>query len=169
MKKVSLMLTIIVFAIFCGSCKDNQVTREQPRQLITPELAKNLNRLYIEQRHRLISATIGKEDANAIWYSIDELENYIAYLKVQGLQKGYNVKGIRFYLGVYPQDPTYGEKAGLTTVFLAPTGVKAVQKGGFASMAQKETARQNEVDIVDLAPLNFGSMGNPPKVEYGNQ
>jgi hypothetical protein len=169
MKRISLMSTIIVLTIFCVSCNDKTITREQPQQLITSELAKDLNQRYIEERHKLISTTIGKEDATAIWYSINELENYIAYLKAQGLQKGYDVKGIRFYLGVYPQNATYAEKAGLTTIFLAPTGNKIVQKGGFTSFTQKQTARQNEVDIVDIAPLNFGTMGNPPKVEYGNQ
>jgi hypothetical protein len=171
MKKICLMCIMFVFVVLCQSCVDKtNPVRDygEPKQLISVELAKDLNLRYISERHKLISATIGKEDANAIWYSIEELENYINYAKTQGLNKGYEVKGIRFYLGVYPQDEkTYGEKAGLTTLFLAPTGVRKTQKAGILNIAQVQDPSLS--DILEVEPLNFGTMGNPPKIEYGAQ
>ena len=90
----------------------------EPTQLISLEKARELNKNYNDTRAALHQQKLGKEDANAVWYSLQELENYIAYIKKQGVEKGYDVDGIRLYMGVYPSTDE-ASKAGYTTLFLA--------------------------------------------------
>lgn len=166
MKKINLLFLAMLFATLCfQSCIETPKYGE-PKQLIKAEKAKELNRNYIETRHRLISGSIGKEDANAAWYSLEELENYINYIKKEGKAKGYKVDGIRFYLGAYPNDNS--AEGNMTTIFLTPTGKRTeVQKGSVinlpvTSMQQVET----NPDIEEISPLNYGGMGHPPKAIY---
>lgn len=136
-----------------------------PKQLISTEKAKELNQNFIAQRTDLLKKAMGKEDANAIWYSLEELENYIEYIKSSGSEKGYVVDGIRFYFGVYSETEGKG-KAGYTTLFLSPTG-KSISEKRVASSLLLEEETGDSQDIALIEPLNFGSMGNPPKMEYG--
>lgn len=134
----------------------------EPKQLISLEKAKELNENYNETRARLHQEKMGKEDANAVWYSLEELENYIAYVKKQGAEKGYVVDGIRLYMGVYSTTEAES-KAGYSTIFLAPTGQQS--KGG--SQQKSATNKEGSPDILEINAMNFGSMGNPPKLKYG--
>lgn len=137
----------------------------KPSQLITKEFAKELNLNYNKTRAGLAAKAAKKEDANAIWYSLEELENYIHYIKTQGLEDGYTVDGIRFYFGVYPDDEKHGEKAGLTTLFLVPTGKKTVTsiaKVQSFALVQEQTSS----DVESLSPMNYGNIGRPPSLTY---
>ncbi|KLT70487.1 MULTISPECIES: hypothetical protein [Flavobacterium] len=140
----------------------------KPNQLITREFAKELNSNYTHKRAKIIRKSTKKDDANAIWYSLEALESYIQYIKTQGVENGYDVDGIRFYFGVYPEDEKHGEKAGLTTLFLAPTGKKASSVSsankmqGFASTVEEEESH----DIESIQPMNYGNIGRPPSLTY---
>lgn len=135
----------------------------KPSQLITKEFARQLNVNYNNKRASLSAKREQKEDANAIWYSLEELENYIHYIKTNGAKEGYNVDGIRFYFGVYPDDEKHGEKAGLTTLFLVPTGKKAKDNSQIQGFAMMQEA---SVDIQSLEPMNYGNIGRPPSLLY---
>ncbi|MCV9927626.1 hypothetical protein OIU83_08195 [Flavobacterium sp. LS1R49] len=140
----------------------------QPSQLITKEFAKELNLNYNKKKTRSTTAkTTQKEDANAIWYSLEELENYIHYIKTKGTEDGYAVDGIRFYFGVYPDDKKHGEKAGLTTLFLVPTG-KKTQTNTTTAKIQTFALVEEETpsDIQSLSPMNYGNIGRPPSLVY---
>lgn len=139
-----------------------EVKQIVPKQLITKEFAKILNENYNKTRFPLISKSIQKEDATAIWFSIAELETYIKYIKAEARKQKYTVDGIRFHFGAYPEDKLYEEKAGLTTIFLAPTGTKKVRK---TAVAAKSTLAESD-DMMSISPLNYGSIGNPPPVPY---
>ena len=139
----------------------------KPSQLITREFAQQLNLNYNNKKIDNITAkSAEKEDANAIWYSIEELEKYIHYVKTAGIEDGYAVDGIRFYFGVYPDDEKHGEKAGLTTLFLVPTGKKIKPKNAkiqsFALVEQEDET----MDIQSLQPMNYGNIGRPPSLLY---
>lgn len=140
------------------------ITRK-PKQLITKEFAKVLNDNYNKTRYPLIKNLIKKEDANAIWFSIEELENYIAYAKEEAAKQKFQMDGIRFHFGSYPEDKLYAEKAGLTTIFLAPTGkkIKTNTTTKEQNLVQKSTLNE---ETLSIAPLNYGSIGNPPPVPY---
>ncbi|MFB9080554.1 hypothetical protein ACFFLS_20685 [Flavobacterium procerum] len=137
----------------------------KPSQLISKEFAKQLNVNYNNKRASLTANKKQKEDANAIWYSIEELEKYIHYVKTQGAEEGYSVDGIRFYFGVYPDDEKHGEKAGLTTLFLVPTG-KKVEKNETAKIQNFVEVEESSADIQSLEPMNYGNIGRPPSLLY---
>lgn len=141
---------------------------DEPTQLITTNIALDLNKRYNEKRSGLILSDIGKEDANAVWYSLEELENYINYIKTKGIEKGIEVDGIRFYIGVYPEDVVkYKEKAGLTTIFLSPTK-KKTSNISERSLVDTSSVEEN-IDVTEIEPLNYGGYGNPPKITYPKQ
>jgi hypothetical protein len=145
------------------------MTREpkKPTQLITREFAKKLHLNYAKTRTPIIRRIIKKEDANAIWFSLEELENYIHYIKIEGKKDGYDVNGIRFYFGVYPEEEKYQEKAGLTTLFLNATGKKiklhtnTPEVHTLALRVEESTS-----DIESIEPMNYGNMGRPPSLTY---
>lgn len=139
----------------------------KPSQLITQEFAKQLNVNFNSKREKagIAAKSKLKQDANAIWYSLEELENYIHYIKVKGAQDGYNVDGIRFYFGVYPEDEKHGEKAGMTTLFLAPTG-KKVENNTAKIQSFALVQDQESSDIQSVEPMNYGSIGRPPSLLY---
>ncbi|MEN2489027.1 hypothetical protein AAYQ05_14605 [Flavobacterium sp. B11] len=136
----------------------------KPSQLITKEFARQLNVNYNNKKASLTAKKAEKEDANAIWYSLEELENYIHYIKTNGAKDGYDVDGIRFYFGVYPDDEAHGEKAGLTTLFLVPTGKKTQNKS--TQMQSFALMQEMSSDIQSLEPMNYGNIGRPPSLLY---
>lgn len=98
-------------------------------------------------RHEVMSKLIGKKDNRSSWWSIEDLENYIACAKAQAKELGYTLNGIRAYEGAE------GDK-GYTTIFLAPTGNSNTER----------TAGNGDIPGGDI--LNAGLGGNPPSANY---
>jgi hypothetical protein len=139
----------------------------KPTQLITRRFAKELHSNFMKYRASIIAKYIKKEDANAVWFSVEELENYIHYIKSKGERTGYDVNGIRIYFGVYPEQKKYEEKAGLMTVFLQATGKKikkAAKEGEIQTFAL--VMDNGDGDISTIEPMNYGSIGRPPSQLY---
>lgn len=139
---------------------------ERPTQLITRKFAKDLHLNFMKYRASIITKYIKKEDANAVWFSVEELENYIEYIKSKGEKTGYDVNGIRIYFGVYPEQKKYAEKAGLMTVFLQATGkkIRANTKNEVQTFALLR--EESNADISSIEPMNYGSIGRPPSLNY---
>jgi hypothetical protein len=139
----------------------------RPTQLITRKFAKELHVNFMKYRASIIAKYIKKEDANAVWFSVEELENYIHYIKSKGEKTGYDVNGIRIYFGVYPEQKKYAEKAGLMTVFLQATGNKIRKAVKQEEVQTFELMMANgEGDISSIEPMNYGSIGRPPALLY---
>jgi len=82
MKRLFISLCLTFVLLITVSCINKNVeNHEQPTQLISSEMASLLNKNYIEKRSVIIDSIYSMKDANAIWYSLEELENYIAYAK----------------------------------------------------------------------------------------
>ena len=92
----------------------------------------------------------GYEDTREFWYSLEELQEYLDYVKEESDKQGVKKPGIRIYFGAYPK--TNGKKS-FATIFLAPTKEAAAE--GI------ETSGLNENNY-DIDPLNHGTGGNPP-------
>jgi len=138
----------------------------RPTQLITKKFAKELHLNFMKYRASIIAKYIKREDANAVWFSVEELENYIHYIKSKGEKKGYDVKGIHFYFGVYPESKKYAEKAGLMTLFLTATGkrIKTPKTAEIQTFALVHES--DDSDIESIEPMNYGSIGRPPSLDY---
>lgn len=138
----------------------------RPTQLITRKFAKELHENFMKYRAAIIAKYLKKEDANAVWFSVEELENYIHYIKSKGQKTGYDVNGIRIYFGVYPEEKQYEEKAGLMTVFLQATGkkIKTPTKNEVHTFAL--VREESHADVSSIEPMNYGSIGRPPSLIY---
>jgi hypothetical protein len=82
-------------------------------------------RNYKKERWVHNSNRLGKEDSLSVWYSIEELEEFIAKSKDHGAD------GIKLYFGAYDKD--YDEQplfAGRQTIALVATKHKITEAGG---------------------------------------
>ena len=123
--------------------------------LISPEEAKALDAQYTE-RYDLTSRDITKRpDNRSNWFSIEDLEKFIAHAKDQAKNKfKVELSGIRIYNGAYKSEDG---KGGYSTVFLIPTSENSLGKDGNGD---------DHPDIQGADGLNRGSAGNPPGANY---
>ncbi len=79
---------------------------------------------YKQERWVHNSKRLGKEDSLSVWYSIEELEEFMAMCKVHGAD------GIKMYFGAYDkdysEDPLY---AGRQTIALVATKQRQTESG----------------------------------------
>lgn len=162
MKKLLLLIVGVVIGIAAAyyylSSNQNLEEMTKPKGLITPSEIKTLDQAY-NSRHTLISdSLIDRPDNRSSWYSIEEIESYIAYAKEQADSLGYTLDGLRLYAGAYPDTK---EGPGLMTMFFVPTGSKNVSEGSMLT-----TLQGGGNDIGDADGLNRGSKGDPPSANY---
>lgn len=162
MKK--LLLLLLGFAIgflvayFCYCNQTNLDNMATPKGIIKSSDAKILDQAF-DSRHQLISDSIvGRPDNRSAWWSIDDIEAYIKHARAQATTLGYDLNGIRVYLGAYPD---VSKDVGYTTMFLAPTGVPSVSEGSSANL---KAANNGDVPGGDV--LNSGEAGDPPAANY---
>jgi hypothetical protein len=115
---------------------------------VNTEHVDTLVRTYKQERWIQNSERIGKEDTKSVWYSVQELEEFIARIKDHG------ANGVRVYFGVYPKDfavnPDY---AGQQTLAFVGTKSKETELG----RVDKEIYINTETGTSVLA-YNFGSL-----------
>jgi hypothetical protein len=91
---------------------------------VNTEHVDNAMRNYKQERWIQNSQRLGKEDSLSVWYSIEELEEFIAMSKEHGAD------GIKLYFGAYDKDyteqPLY---AGRQTIVLVATKHKESESG----------------------------------------
>ena len=108
-------------------------------------------REYKHERWAHNSERIGKEDSLSVWWSIEELENFLAHAKDSGAD------GMKMYFAAYPKDyteqPLY---AGRQTVVMVATKTKETANG--AVNKDLYTATENGPNIL---AYNMGKMCPP--------
>ncbi|WP_075344015.1 hypothetical protein [Tenacibaculum agarivorans] len=75
---------------------------------------------YDKTRKPVLEQALGYEDTRINFYSIETLENYIAYVKQLSKEKGIELTGINFVSGAYPKNADYGTP-GYQSIMLMPT------------------------------------------------
>ncbi|PCI32610.1 MAG: hypothetical protein COB60_09095 [Flavobacteriaceae bacterium] len=132
----------------------------KPNGLISPLQAKALNEEFITTRSKEMNNVVKKltgdkkdQDAYCTWFSIEELENYIAYTKEQATLNGKNLTGLNVYFGAYPTEDKHPKDSNLSTIFFAPTTKKS-------KLDVTELSTESDTD---LDGLNQGTVGWPPK------
>ncbi len=151
-----LVVGILVFTL--NSCnEDSQKLVEKPEKAISVERARELQKTYLATRARILNAGLGYQDTREFWFSVEELEQYLAYVKQEGKKLGHREMGIRIYFAAYPERDAQGRN--YSTVFLAPTAKKdGTQKGEFFDF--QAGRHQNEYGI---SALNKTHGGLPPE------
>lgn len=125
----------------------------KPSKCISVEEAKGLQADWKETRGKEIKKAQGYEDTCEFWYSVEELEEYLNYVKERSAEQGITKPGIRIYFASYPKKEN--EKS-YSTIFLAPTG----EKNSDALADDNELVENN----YSIEPLNTVIGGFPPKI-----
>ncbi|OAB78821.1 hypothetical protein [Cochleicola gelatinilyticus] len=113
----------------------------KPKNCITPTEAKQLQENWMDTRALYIKNETGSEDVSNVFYTVEELEEYLTYVKNESKKQGIDSPGIRIYFAAYNDS-----KSKKATVFLAPT--------------EGDAASSNTNYKLD--PLNKGVGGWPP-------
>ncbi|MCK8523388.1 hypothetical protein M0D21_17535 [Aquimarina sp. D1M17] len=125
----------------------------KPKKCISIEDAKELQQAWCDTRTPEIDKCLGFEDTREFWWSVEELMEYLKYVKRKSRKQGIDNPGVRIYFGAYPETKCKMNR-GYATVFFAPTGAPA-------GTGKDGDSAQNNYDI---EPYNFGGLGSPPVV-----
>jgi len=119
-------------------------------------------RNYKKERWVHNSQRLGKEDSLSVWYSIEELEEFI------GIAKNHGADGIKLYFGAYDEnykdEPLY---AGRQTVVLVATKHKITEAGE----SNKDLYVQTDRGTTTIMAWNAGAVCPPfcgPKDGFGD-
>ena len=119
-------------------------------------------RNYKKERWVHNSQRLGKEDSLSVWYSIEELEEFI------GIAKNHGADGIKLYFGAYDEnykdEPLY---AGRQTVVLVATKHKITEAGE----SNKDFYVQTDKGTTTIMAWNAGAVCPPfcgPKDGFGD-
>jgi len=137
------------------SYKKKLITHEEARVLFDEYSATN-NKVLMQSRN-------GNPDSRWYWFSIEEMEGYIKYVKENAKEKNLQNVGIRIYMGKYPANhPTNKmakpEYAGYQTVFLMPT---TKTQNSENRQKRRGVADENEY-IESIQPMNMTNLAPPP-------
>ncbi|HET7361311.1 MAG TPA: hypothetical protein VFI78_05190 [Salinimicrobium sp.] len=134
----------------------NQTKR--PQKCISVEKARKLQDDWKESRGKEIERGQGYEDTREFWYSLDELQEYLDYVREKSEEQGVKKPGIRIYFAAYPKS---NDKKSYSTVFLAPTKEKtSTQPFSMEAASKAEDDNENNYDI---DPINYSDGGIPPR------
>ncbi len=120
-------------------------------KLISTKTAKEYIAEYDSLKYGAISKVTGKPDALEFYYTIAELEGYLAYVKSKAEKQKVSVSGIAISLAAYPKGAreNYDD---LTTIVLRP----------FTSKEDAKSLEATEEKIIEtIDPLN-GASSHPP-------
>ncbi|WP_418604024.1 hypothetical protein [Hwangdonia sp.] len=175
MKKLSyIILGFIIGALatyyFCPRQIDDgidDIKIVKPKGVITPDQAKTLNNNWTTYRKAAVDSAASKQgrkvDNRSTWWSLDDIENYLAFAKHESDSLGYSMTGIRVYLGVYGENAGQ-DKKDYTTMFMVPTAKKGTDRASMNPFA----FQGDEEDCPECSPLNDGGTGYPPGAPYPN-
>ena len=124
---------------------------QKPKKCISVEKARKEQDEWVKTRGKEIERGQGYEDTREFWYSLEELQEYLDYVKEKSKEQGVVKPGIRLYLGAYPKTT---EKKSYTTMFLAPTK----EAKGDTETTQEDTDPNN----YEIEPMNIITSGQPP-------
>jgi len=99
-------------------------TVKKSGKIVNSKHVESLLSNYKKERWVQNSKAIGKEDSLSVWYSIDELQAFVATAKQNGAD------GIKMYFGVYDADTANDVKyIGRQTVALVASKTKELETG----------------------------------------
>lgn len=125
----------------------------KPKKCISKEEAKELHDNWCNDREGHLKKNLGFTDTREFWWSLEELEEYLAYVKKESKKQGIHDPGIRVYLGAHSKKQCKKDK-GYSTLFLSPTGSEPRASG------KDGGSRENNYRI---AAFNGAGAGDPPK------
>ncbi|MFM9909488.1 MAG: hypothetical protein ACKVOW_09075 [Chitinophagaceae bacterium] len=117
-------------------------------KFVNTEHTDTIIRNYKQERWVNNSKHIGKEDSLSVWYSAEELEQFLERIKLHGAD------GVRFYFGAYGKEytgnPLY---AGRQTIVMVATQGKETQKGIVDKDVYINTEKGNSILAYNVGKL----------------
>lgn len=177
MKNIYLLL-ITSFLFLSNSCKNDddrphgpqgcfiEVPCEEPQGLVSVAEAKVMEDYYKQEFYNLLNETKsgqypGYDGAvRDIWFELDELKQYIAYVENMAQEKGYSNLGLRVYFGAKDELGQDGMVYPRQTIFFVPT--TRTSEDGQDGMGQDGFQDQN---ILGVDRLNYGTSGMPDSMD----
>ncbi len=114
----------------------------KPAKCISVDQARQLQDNWVSTRAIEIERAQGSVDTREFFYTLDELQEYLDYVKDSSSKQGIDNPGIRIYFAAH--DTRSDDKA---TIFLAPTDGDTI----------------NSNNNYDIEALNSSGGGWPPK------
>ncbi|WP_373057557.1 hypothetical protein [Zunongwangia sp. H14] len=122
----------------------------KPLQRISVQAAKELQERWRKTRSEVITNGEKHKDTCEFQFNLDELQEYLDYVRQKSAEQGIQNPGISIWLGAYAKTE---KKPGLTTLFFSATKEIETQDGGY---------EENE----DIEPCNEVTGKWPPE-PYG--
>lgn len=164
---VSSFLAVFVLVMCNNKSNGHPINENFKEKLIDKNLMAQLDANYSEKNYQIINKTRpeGSPDSREYWYSIDELEGYIAFVKKEAADKNYKIVGMKMKMGQYPEkepfDPRLNPKYyGYQAVYLVPTGIPAGKTAQVKPEPVKDSIERGR-EIDGIAGLDL-SWTNPP-------
>ncbi|MFC4722046.1 hypothetical protein ACFO5O_06920 [Geojedonia litorea] len=158
-----LLGAVATYFYCCGYLSIAEEEIVKPIGVITPAQAKVLDANWTKTRKNAVDSAAGRPDNRSSWWSLEDIQNYLAYAENQAGSLGYEMDGIRVYLGVYPNSAAEG-KADYTTMFVVPTGKKSHSESSFSLFSWSMQNGGDNIPGGDV--LNDGDPGDPPGSGY---
>lgn len=111
----------------------------------------SLVRTYKQERWKYNSERMGREDSLNVYYTIDELQEFLERAKRAGAD------GIRMHFGVYPENFQKPDAVGKQTIVM----VANQQRETVSGMVEKNVYTHTDKGFEILA-YNLGSLGGSP-------
>ncbi|PIF43700.1 hypothetical protein CLU96_0612 [Chryseobacterium sp. 52] len=110
----------------------------------------------------------GEPDSRWYWFSVEDMEGYIKYVKETAKKQNLKNPGIRIYMGKYPMNHPKNkmakpEYAGYQTIFLVPTAQNK-KKDSSRVMSRNMTSSDENTNVNEMKVLNMTNLAPPPKV-----
>jgi hypothetical protein len=128
----SLLLLTIIISI--SSCKKKTIDQDptnlciayegKPEQVITYKEMATMLTQYKTTREGVLKNALGFEDTREVWFQIDSLKKYLAYVEKLSKDSGVEITGFNFISAAYPNQPKYGKQKNYQTLILNPTTTK---------------------------------------------
>jgi len=152
----------MVISVRCTPPNETPVSDSYKKKLITYKEGQVLFDEYSRTNNEILTRSRnGDPDSRWYWFSVEDMEGYIKYIKENTDKQGLKNVGIRIYMGKYPANHPVNrmakpEYAGYQTIFLVPTTqTNDPQK-------RNEMSDENE-DVQSIQPMNMTNLAPPPK------
>lgn len=164
---LSMLLILGLCMTSCSGCSEQPpVNDSYKKKLISYDERKVLFDEYTKTNHMILTKyRNGEPDSRWYWFSLEEMEGYIRYVKETAKKQGRKNIGIRIYMGKYPVNHPESkmakpEYAGYQTIFLVPTS--GMPENDTRKVRSRTTADEN-TDIQDIEAMNMTNLAPPPK------
>ncbi|SNR14309.1 hypothetical protein [Tenacibaculum jejuense] len=152
-------LALLVSAVTFIACQKDEVPVnsntetqvERPWNMISYKGMIERLEDYDKTRKPILEQALGYEDARINFYSIETLENYIAYVKQLSKEKGIEFTGINFVSGAYPKDANYGTPGYQHIMFMPTTNISGKNIGFDPSLST-----ENKVVTIKEVLASYG-------------